>query len=41
MLVCHAGGNYGEPFGAEWGITQGGPISSLMYNVCVNAMKRE
>ncbi len=40
-LVCHAGGNYGEPFGAEWGITQGGPLSSLMFNACVDAVVRE
>ncbi len=41
MLVCRAGGNYGEPFGAERGITQGGPLSSLMFTVCVDAIVRE
>jgi hypothetical protein len=40
-LVCRAGGNYGEPFGAERGVTLGGPLSSLMFNVCVNAVVRE
>ncbi len=40
-LVCHTGGNYGEPFSAERGVTQGGPLSSLMFNVCVNAIVRE
>ncbi len=40
-LVCHAGGNYGEPFNAKRGITQGGPLSSLMFNVCVDAVVRE
>jgi hypothetical protein len=34
-LVCSAGGNYGEAFSAERGVTQGGPLSSLMFNVCV------
>jgi len=37
-LVCRARGKYGEPFNAERGVTQGGPLSSLMLNVCVNAM---
>jgi hypothetical protein len=32
-LVCHAGGKYGEPFNAKGGITQGGPLSSLI--MCV------
>ena len=38
--MCHAGGNYGEPFNAERGITQGGPLSSLIFNVCVDAVVR-
>jgi hypothetical protein len=41
QLVCRAGGNYGEPFSAGRGITQGGPLSSLMFNVCVDAVVRE
>jgi hypothetical protein len=40
-LVCRAGDNYGEPFGAERGATQGGLLSSLMFIVCVDAMVRE
>jgi hypothetical protein len=39
-MVCRAGGNYGEPFGAYQGITQGGPLSSLMFNVSVNCVVR-
>jgi hypothetical protein len=37
-LVCHARGNYGELFNAGRGITQGGPLSLLMFNVCVDAV---
>ncbi len=40
-LVCHAGGCYGSPFAAKRGVTQGGPLSSLMFNVCVDAVVRE
>ncbi len=40
-MVCCAGGNFGEPFVASWGITQGESLSSLMFNVCVNAVVRE
>jgi hypothetical protein len=40
-LVCRAGGSYGSLFAAFQGITQGGPLSSLMINVCVNAVVRE
>ncbi len=40
MVFC-AGGNYGESFGAYRGVTQGGPLSSLMLNVCVNCVIRE
>ena len=40
-LVCRARGKYGELFNAERGVTQGGPLSSLMLNVCVNAMVRK
>ncbi len=29
------------PFAAFWGITQGGPLSSLMFSVCVDAVIRE
>jgi hypothetical protein len=40
-LVCCAGGCYGSPFATHWGITQGGPISLLMFNVCVDAVIRD
>jgi hypothetical protein len=40
-MVCCAGGNYGEPFGVYRGVTQGGPLSSLMFNVCVDCVIRE
>jgi hypothetical protein len=40
-MVCRAGGSYGEPFGAFRGVTQGGPLSSLMFNVCVDCVVRE
>jgi hypothetical protein len=40
-LVCCAGGCYGSPFAAKRGITQSGPLSLLMFNVCVNAVVRE
>jgi hypothetical protein len=40
-LVCHARGNYKEPFSTKRGVTQGGPLSSLVFNVCVNAVVRE
>jgi hypothetical protein len=41
QMVCHAGGSFGKPFEAFWGITQGGPLSSLMFNVSVDAVIRE
>jgi hypothetical protein len=40
-MVCHAGGNYGEPFGAYQGIMQGGALSSHMFNVCIDFVVRE
>jgi hypothetical protein len=40
-MVCHAGGNFGEPFSTGWGVTQGGPLSGLMFNICVNAVVRD
>ncbi len=40
-MVCQAMGSFGKPFGASQGITQGGPLSSLMFNVCVDAVIRE
>jgi hypothetical protein len=40
MVFC-AGGSFGEPFHAIRGMTQGGLLSSLMFNVCVDAVIRE
>jgi hypothetical protein len=40
-MVCHAGGSFGKPFAAFWGVTQGGPLSSIMFNVCVDAVIME
>jgi hypothetical protein len=40
-MVCCAGGNFGVPFNAGRGVTQGGPLSSFMFNVCVDAVVRE
>jgi hypothetical protein len=40
-MVCRAGGNFGEPFSAGWGVMQGGPLSGLMFNICVDAVVRE
>ncbi len=36
-MVCHAGGNFREPFSFSRGITQGGALLGLMFNVCVDA----
>ena len=33
-LVCCVGGCFGSPFAAKRGVTQEGPLSSLMFNVC-------
>jgi hypothetical protein len=40
-MVCCAGGSFGEPFHAFRGATQGGSLSILMFNVCVDAVIRE
>ena len=40
-LMYRAGGNYGEPFNTKRVVTQVGPLSFLMFNVCVDAMVRE
>ncbi len=37
-MVCRAGGNFGEPFRAKWGVVQEGPLSGLMCNICVDAV---
>ena len=40
-LVCRASGNYGEPFRAGRGVTQGGPLSPKLFNIIVDAVVRE
>ncbi|KAL7552528.1 hypothetical protein ACHAWF_016807 [Thalassiosira exigua] len=40
-MVCRAGGNYGTPFGASRGVTQGGPLSPKLFNILVDAIVRE
>ncbi len=40
-LVCCTGGCYGSPFLAQRGVTQGNPLSSLMIDMCVDAVVRE
>jgi hypothetical protein len=40
-LVCCAGGCYGSPFAVHWGVTQGSPLSLLMFKLCVDAVVRE
>jgi len=39
--VCRASGNYGTPFKASRGVTQGGPLSAKLFNIMVNAVVRE
>ena len=39
--VCRAKGNYGRPFKAGRGVTQGGPLSAKLFNLIVDAVVRE
>jgi hypothetical protein len=39
--VCWAKGNYGRPFKAVHGVTQGEPLSAKLFNILVNAVVRE
>jgi len=39
--VCRAAGNYGAPFKAGRGVTQGGLLSAKLFNVIVDAVVRE
>jgi hypothetical protein len=41
IMVCRASGNYGLPFKAGRGMTQGGPLSAKLFNILVNAVARE
>ena len=38
MNVCRAKGNYGQPFKASRGVTQGGALSAKLFNIIVNAV---
>jgi hypothetical protein len=40
-MVCCTGSSFGKPSAAFQGVTQGGPLSSIMFNVCVDAVIRE
>ncbi len=40
-MVCRASGNYGGPFCAGRGMTQGGPLSDKLFNILVDAVVRE
>jgi len=40
-MVCRASGNYGMPFQAGRGVTQGGPLSAKLFNILVDAVARE
>ena len=40
-LVCRASGYYDIPFRSRRGVTQGGPLSSTIFNLMVNAIVRE
>ena len=41
MLACRAVGSYGAQFKAYQGVTQGGPLSPLNFNVMGDAILRE
>jgi len=38
IMVCRALGNYGMPFKAGRGVTQGGPLSAKLFNIMVDAV---
>jgi hypothetical protein len=40
-MVCQVSVNYGTPFQAGRGITQGGPLSAKLFNVLVDAVAKE
>ena len=41
QMVCRASGNYGVPFKAGQGVTQGGPLSAKLFNILVDAVAQE
>jgi hypothetical protein len=40
-MVCRASGNYGVPFKAGRGMTQGGPQSAKLFNLLVDTVTQE
>ena len=40
-LVCQASGCYGRPFRARRGVTQGGPLVPIIFNLMVDAIVQE
>jgi hypothetical protein len=38
IMVCRAAGNYGTAFKAGRGMTQGGPLSTKLFNIMVKAI---
>ncbi len=40
-MVCRALGNYGTPFKASRGVTQGGPLLAKLFNIMVDAVTRK
>jgi hypothetical protein len=40
-MVCRVSGNYGGSFSAGRGVTQGGPLSTKLFNILVDAVVRE
>ncbi len=40
-MVCQASGNYGGPFCAGRGVTQGDPLFAKLFNILVDAVVRE
>ena len=40
IMVCRASGNYGTPFKAGRGVTQGSPLSAKLFNILVDAVAR-
>ncbi len=39
--MCRAKGNYGRPFKAGRGVTQGGALSAKLFNILVDTVVRE
>jgi hypothetical protein len=41
VLVCRVSDNYGSPFCAGCGMTQGGPLSTKLFDILVDAVARK